>query len=132
MWARTAALRSRFSPGAWFALQVAGGVLVFVVAGWLFGSIAEDVVENDSITLLDARIATWLHLHSLPLLTRLMLWVSLVHGIAGTCALTGLVGACLLWSHERYWLLAFALAVPGGLLLNALVKLAFHRARPIF
>jgi len=125
-------LRGRFSPTAWFTLQMVAGALVFVAAAWLFGGIAEDVVEGDSITLLDVRIAEWLHLHAFSPLTAFMLAVSHLNGIAGISVLAVLAGIYLLWAGERYWLLAFVLAVPGGILLNALLKLAFHRARPSF
>jgi len=132
MWASTAGLRSKLSPTAWFAVQIAGGVLVFVAAGWIFGGIAEDVVDRDPITVLDTQLAIWFHLHAISWLTPLMLDISLMHGITGTSVMTILVALWLLWSRERYWLLAFFLAVPGGMLLNMLVKLAFHRSRPSF
>jgi undecaprenyl-diphosphatase len=39
--------------------------------------------------------------------------------------------AFMLWrSGHHYWVLSLAFAVPGGLLLNTLIKLAFNRARP--
>lgn len=125
-------LRSRFSPGGWFLLQLAGGAALFVVAAWVFGGIAEDVVEKDPITVLDAELASWLHLNAFAPFTRFMLALSLVHGIAGICILTGLFALYLLWRHDRYWLLALVLAVPGGMLLNLLMKYAFHRERPRF
>jgi undecaprenyl-diphosphatase len=36
------------------------------------------------------------------------------------------------WSRRWHWLLALVLVVPGGALLNELMKLAFQRARPTF
>ena len=132
MWARIAVLRSKLSPTAWFAVQMAGGVLVFVLAAWAFGGIAEDVVDRDPITVLDAQIATWFHLHAVSSLTSLMLDVSLMHGLVGVSVMCVLVALWLWRTRERYWLLAFCLAVPGGMLVNMLVKLAFHRSRPSF
>jgi undecaprenyl-diphosphatase len=109
-----------------------GGALVLTASAWLFGGIAEDVVEGDAITLLDAQIATWLHLHAVSPLTRVMLGVSHVHGIVGVSVLTALVGVYLLWRRDRYWFVAFVFTVPVGMIVNSLVKLAFHRARPSF
>ena len=125
-------LRSRFSPAGWFLLQLAGGTVLFVAAAWIFGGIAEDVVEKDPITVLDAELASWLHLRAFAPFTRFMLALSLVHGIVGICVLTGVFASYLLWRRERYWLLALLLAVPGGMLLNVLMKYAFHRERPRF
>lgn len=41
--------------------------------------------------------------------------------------------AALLWRRrESHWLPALGLAVPGGLLVNVLLKQLFQRARPVF
>lgn len=127
-----ARFRHRFSPGGWFLLQLGGGVVLFVVAAWVFGGIAEDIVEKDPITVLDAELASWLHLRAFAPFTRFMLTLSLLHGIVGISILTVLFALYLLWRRERWWLLALVLAVPGGMLLNLLMKYAFHRERPRF
>jgi undecaprenyl-diphosphatase len=123
---------ARFSPEGEFGLHLTVGVVLLVLAAWTFGDIAEDVVTGDRITVLDASLAQWLHAHAQPALTRLMLAVAYVHSVPGTLAI-----ACLLgwWLHRRgahAWVLALAATVPGGLALNVLLKLAFHRARPHF
>ena len=41
-----------------------------------------------------------------------------------------MVSVFLLWKRRWYGLLALALVVPGGLLLNLLLKMAFARGRP--
>lgn len=125
-------IRGRFSPRGWFLLQLGGGALLFIAAAWIFGGIAEDVVEKDPITVLDAEIASWLHLHAQGPFTSLMLAVSLAHGVAAIGALAGIFAIYLFVAGDRYWLLALVLAVPGGLLLNVLMKYAFHRERPHF
>ena len=48
-----------------------------------------------------------------------------------TCITGGLL-LYLLWQQRFYWLTAVAAAVFGGMLLNMLLKYAFHRARPHF
>ena len=47
-------------------------------------------------------------------------------------ALGTALAAFFAWRRHWYWLLALILAVPGGMLLNTLLKLAFGRARPHF
>ena len=47
--------------GAELALRLGFGALLLVAAAWLFGAIAEDVVTADRLTVLDAQVADWLH-----------------------------------------------------------------------
>jgi undecaprenyl-diphosphatase len=61
-----------------------------------------------------------------------MLLVSLLHDPIHLGAAAFVVGLVLCWKRQWQWLLIVALAVPGGMLVNTLMKLAFHRARPSF
>ncbi|HEY8050517.1 MAG TPA: VTT domain-containing protein, partial [Ramlibacter sp.] len=102
-------------------------VVLFVCA---FAGIAEDVVTNDPLTRVDVRVLLWLEAHRTPAMTMAMRLVSSVHApapmVAATCAL-----AFWLWRRrDHYWLKALVLTVPAGMLVNTLLKLAFHRARP--
>jgi membrane-associated phospholipid phosphatase len=119
------------APG-YFGLQVLAGGLVLVGAGWLFGGIAEDVVDGEPLTVLDAHTAAWFHAHAVPSVTQFMLGISAMNGIAGISILTVLVALFFVWKRDWYWLLGLVLAVPGGMLLNLLIKFAFHRQRPSF
>jgi membrane protein DedA with SNARE-associated domain/membrane-associated phospholipid phosphatase len=123
-------LRARLSPNAYLGLHLTVGVTILVGAAWLFGVIAEDVIHLDPLTRLDQRVARWFEAHTTPHLTTAMLSIShfgsppVVLGIAAAIALL------LLRRRHMYGLLALVLAVPGGLLLNALLKLVFERPRP--
>ena len=85
--------------------------------------------RGEPITQLDARIAQWFHVHASAGVTRAMAAVSWFHtwpiGIVA-------VGFLLNFLARREWLWAiFGLcAVLGGIGLNTLLKLVFHRARP--
>jgi membrane-associated phospholipid phosphatase len=127
-----ATVRRRLSAGGFFGLQILAGGVVLVGAAWLFGGIAEDVVEGDPLTVLDADIAGWFHAHAVSPVTQFMLGLSAMNGIAGISILTLMLALFLVWKREWHWLFALALAVPGGMLLNELAKLAFHRVRPSF
>lgn len=123
---------ARFAPDGTFGLHLTVGVALMLAAAWLFGHIAEDVVTGDRITVLDLQLARWFHVHAGAGLTQLMLLLAHWHSVAGTLAMALLIGAWWRRKGERDWLLALAATVPGGLVLNVLLKYAFHRARPHF
>jgi len=108
------------------------GAALLVASAWLFGSIAEDVVTGDRLTLVDERVAQWLHQNSSTGMTRWMLLISQLHSTAAMAFYTGVIG--MLAFRKRQWRRVSLLAVGmgGGLLLNVLMKLAFQRARPHF
>ena len=132
MLALTRFFRARLSPEGYLGLHLTLGALLLVAASAIFGAIAEDVSTAAAITLLDVRIAQWLHGHATPTVTSVMLIVSTINGIAGIIVLSiGL--ACYLWRRRAwYWMLSVLIAVAGGTLLNVAMKYAFHRARPSF
>ncbi len=113
-------------------MQLGVGGLLLVASAWLFGSIAEDVVTGDRLTLLDERVAQWLHVHASAGVTRWMLVVSQLHSTVAMTLYTGII--CILAFRKRQWrrVSTLVLCMVGGMLLNVLMKLAFHRARPHF
>ncbi len=129
---RAAAARLRLSPKGYLGLHLTLGALALVGSSWLFGDIAEDVVTGNPLTVVDLKVAEWLHERATPTLTAVMLFISL---LGSTLFVSGVVFATaiwLLWQRHWYRLAALVLAVPGGMLLNVLLKHAFRRGRPLF
>ncbi len=125
-------IEARLSPGGEFGLHLSAGMLLLALATAIFGDLAEDVMNQEAITLLDLRVARWLHLHAFEPMTGFMLGVSQLHSVIGATLLVA-VFALWLWRRQaRYWLLALLLCVPGGMLLNVLLKYVFQRSRPVF
>ena len=124
-------------PAARAARRRLGRRLVFaaallVAAAWLFGILAEDVTSGAWLTVVDAEIANWLHDHAPPpLVTAMLVWTQL-HSTVAVGAYAAVAAVVL--AVERSWRRAtlVVVAVGGGLAVNALMKLAFHRARPSF
>lgn len=123
---------ARVAPDGQFGLHLTIGVALMVLAAWIFGAIAEDVVTGDRITVLDQQLASWFHLHASAGMTHLALLLAYWHSVIGTLVMALLIGAWWRRRNERGWLLALAATVPGGLVLNVLLKYVFHRARPHF
>jgi membrane-associated phospholipid phosphatase len=123
---------ARLSPEGETGLHLTVGVVLIVAAAWLFGGIAEDVVNNESLTVLDVKIAQWFHAHASAGMTQVMLFITNVHGMAGGPILALALAAWFYFSRQHYWLITTLIALPGGMLLNVLLKYVFHRARPSF
>lgn len=127
-----AGIRDRLSAEGYFGFQLLGGALAIIIAGAVFGAIAVNIAPGARLTVLDIEIATWFHVNAMTPWTRLMLMVSQMNGIGGILLMTVVFAAFLAWKREWYWIAFIALAVPCGMLLNTLTKLAFSRARPSF
>jgi len=119
------------SRRAELTLRLGVGALLLVAAAWLFGAIAEDVVSSDRLTVLDVEIARWLRAHATPEATRWLLLVTDLHSTIAVSCYAAVVGAALTWRRHWRHLATVFVCVGGGLVLNVVMKLAFHRARPV-
>jgi len=106
--------------------------ILFLLAMCLFfGSIAEEVVTNDTLVDIDRVFGAWIQSRSNPSMTDMMLIITQLGAssvVLTICAMTGV----LLWRRHLYhWLTALILSVPGGMLFNLFLKILFRRARPL-
>lgn len=125
-------LQARLSPEGYLGLHLTVGTLVLIGAAWLFGGIAEDVVTGDPLTIVDKQLAIWFYNHTTPALNRAMIAITALGSMPAISGLALLTFFVLLWRRYWYWLLALLLTIPGGTLLNLLLKSAFARQRPSF
>jgi membrane protein DedA with SNARE-associated domain/membrane-associated phospholipid phosphatase len=125
-------LHARLSPRNYLGLNLTLGALVLIGASWLFGGIAEDVLTGDPLTVIDVRVAEWFHARATSLLTQCMLAITHLHGPIAISIYMVLAVLYLAWKRDWYWLICLVVTVPSGMLLNVLMKYAFHRARPSF
>lgn len=121
---------ARLTPGEELGLHFTVGVALMVLAAWLFGGIAGEVVDAEEITVLDDWLARWFNARATPAFTQAMLYLTHMHNTAGMLIMTAILGLYFYLRRAAYWLLALVLAVPGGMLLNVLLKHIFQRARP--
>jgi membrane-associated phospholipid phosphatase len=125
-------LAARLDPEEALGLHLTVGVLLLLAAAWVFGLIAHGVVAGAAITRIDLDLAAWFHRFAASAWTPFVRAVTNWHHPIGIALMAALLG---LWWYRRgahYWLLALACAVPGGLILNVLLKYTFQRARPSF
>ena len=105
-------------------------IVILVVAAAAFGLIAASVATTAPILKQDLQVSVWLHTHGNPVFTAFLVAITTVHSPVGMSIMAALV-AILLWRQgHRYWTLSLLLAVPGGMIMNTVVKILFHRARP--
>ncbi len=113
-------------------LHLVAGVIIFAAMTLTLGEISEDIRNHEPLTVADAQLSTWLHSHTLPLLTSAMFVVTyLGSGVIASC-IALVLGLYLIWRRRFYWLAAFVSSVYGGMLLNRILKYAFQRPRPHF
>lgn len=125
---------ARFSPEGEYGLHLTAGLAMLLLATAVFARLAGAVVAGAPITRLDVEVANWLHVHAHANagLRTFLMGVTHLHSTPGILALGALAGVWLYRRGHRYWLVALGSAVPGGLVLNVLLKHTFERARPHF
>jgi len=123
--------RARLSPSSEVGLRLTLSVLLFIGATWLFAGVAEDVVTGDPLVKVDQMITHWFQRHSAAGVTRWMLLVTDAHNAIPISAIGLAFAVYLGWRREGYWLLTLLLVLPGGMLLNLVLKQIFQRGRPI-
>lgn len=107
------------------------GLALSLLSLWLFWDVMENVVEGDTIVLVDTALANELHAQATPLGTSLYIIISWL-GSQGIVVIGVGVGVWFIarrrWLDLTFWLIALA----GGFLLNTLIKQLIARPRPVF
>jgi membrane-associated phospholipid phosphatase len=124
-------VRARLSRRSDVGLKLTLSVLLFIGATWLFAGVAEDIVTGDPLVAVDEQISHWFQRHSVAGVTRWMVLVTDAHAAAPIIVLGLAFALFLAWRQDWYWLLTLVLVLPGGMLLNLLLKQVFQRGRPI-
>lgn len=113
----------------WIARVVLSAVAL-VVAAWALAVPITAALESLAVSWADEHAAAWIHAHAGPAAMSAFAVLTELHGTAGILSLAAVCAACMWRTRWRpLWPLLMA-SVPGGLLLNAAVKQAVHRARP--
>lgn len=120
--------RTRSFPG----LQLTAGVIVFTTMTIVVWQISESIRGRELLTTTDARLSSWLQTHQTPRLTTAMLAITSLGSTAIGTAIATAFGIYFVFRRRFYWLTVFLSSVFGGMLLNRLLKYAFHRPRPFF
>lgn len=98
----------------------------------MFVAIAVGVTSGGRLVALDVEVAVWLHRHAT---TSMSAWMRIVTDLHSTFAVACYAAAiAMVQAWRRHWrsVATLVVCVGGVLVLNVLLKNAFHRARPVF
>jgi len=105
-------------------------VVGFTAAVVAFAHLTEDYLTGDPIVRWDVRFAVWLHEHASAPLVRVFDLITLAGNSVVLFVIVAAIGIVLLRRKRPNEAAVIALAFAGSALVNALLKLAFHRPRP--
>ena len=111
-------------------IELLAGLLLLTLSAWVFGALAEEVVEGD--THLDTRLADWLHQHASPGWTSFFERVTWL-GNGPVLVVVTLAAGIVLW--RKRWLTDLVLLILAGVgtkILTVGLKQGFERERPFF
>ena len=111
-------------------LTVSALVLVLAAALAAFGHLVEDYLTGDPIVRWDVHFARWLHEHSSGWLVEVFKIVTLAGNAAVLGVIVVAIGFVLVRRGRAKDAVVLFLAFGGASLVNALLKLIFHRPRP--
>ena len=114
------------SAGGTFAAGLAASVAALLIFAWL----AEHIARG-AVIAFDGAVRTAVHQHASPSLTQLMRLVSELGSPLPLFLLCALTCAALLAAHSQRAALFFVVTILGAVLLDATLKLTFHRPRPV-
>jgi membrane-associated phospholipid phosphatase len=109
-----------------------GALLLFVLACLAFAGLAADLLLHGPVTAGDPAISRWFHQHPSGPFTIAMRALTGLHAMAVVLALCAVAATVLVLRGERAWVVPLVVCVPGGMVLNVLVKNSFQRPRPSF
>jgi membrane-associated phospholipid phosphatase len=117
------------APGALFGLASIVGLGVAVLALFLFGWLADEMLEGDTLAF-DLRVRRAAESFASPGLTQGLILVSRLGSPAVLTTLGALLTAIFVW--RRWWrgAILLPLAMVGAGILDTSLKLAFRRTRP--
>lgn len=125
-------LSHRLSGSGFVWLNLVVGGVIILCLSWLFGEISENVMEGDPLTELDQQLSDFFHEHRTTEVTAAMKVVTEM-GSASFITLGTILAAVLLLIWKGWYRLGtLMLAVPGGALMNLLLKYLIKRDRPFF
>jgi undecaprenyl-diphosphatase len=123
-------LQNLLTPQGYLAFQLFLAAAILATAYYLLGGVIKRFVVAGPLTPLDVHLAQWFHEHATARFTAIMTHVSFFGSIKWITIVVAIIAVVLLVRHLWYRLLMLVAIVPGGGLVDTLLKVAFQRVRP--
>jgi undecaprenyl-diphosphatase len=107
-----------------------GGLLIAATALFVFGWLAEEMLEGDTQKF-DTFVRAAVHQHATPALTGFMMGVSFLGSVAVVTTLCLVAVSVFLYFRQARTAALLAVTMAGMAALDVALKLAFHRHRPV-
>jgi membrane-associated phospholipid phosphatase len=122
----------RLDPRAYLTLHIVAGLVVCLLAAWLFAALLDSVREKDVLVHRDEAVASWFHVRGSALGDRIFVIISLIGSPFSMAVLFGAAVLYLWRAKQRTLLVAWVLSYVGGTVLDFVVKAVVRRPRPEF
>lgn len=110
-------------------LFLVAGIVISVIATWVFGEFAEVVIAGKTQAF-DEAVLRWMGAHRTPLLDSAMVEITALGTGMVVMMIVSISALFLALTRHRYSALLLLVATFGGLVLNLVLKLFFDRPRP--
>jgi membrane-associated phospholipid phosphatase len=112
------------------AFLLLGAFLIAAAALFIFGWLAEEMLEGDTQRF-DSFVRATIHQHANPSLTRLMMGFSFLGSVATVSVLCLVILGVFLYFRQARLAAVLGITMIGMAALDFVLKLAFHRPRPV-
>ncbi|MCL4456603.1 MAG: bifunctional DedA family/phosphatase PAP2 family protein [Nitrospirae bacterium] len=124
-------VKRRFSAGEWYGLNLTISLVFFILALFSFGEIVEDLIDKETLFYLDFKIQRLVEGVISPEITRFMVDITNIGGVYLIVITTAAMALYLLYRRHWWELFTLFLIVGFGESLLVILKLFFHRPRPM-
>jgi len=124
-------IAQRLSPASYLGLHLTVGLSVSMIFVWIFGGITEDILTGDPFVAVDQWVVGEVLYFRSPLASNAMQAITQLGGTTVLSLSSLAVIAYLVLKRHFDKAIGFCVALVGGSLLVSILKIAFHRPRPI-
>jgi membrane-associated phospholipid phosphatase len=121
----------RLPPLSFISLYPAGSLMLSIIFLWIFCETAESVLTRDNLVIIDKWILRNVEYFRSESLSSFMKATTNFGGMIIIAPISFITVAYLIFKKFYDRAICLAIAVTGGLLLNNILKLIFHRPRPL-